>query len=185
MPKGFGFVHHSRTICCRAVPNPHLTIRDFFTAVAPGRLRRALRRHQVIGDVLRRGVEAAQSGEVAEGEVRDGVQLVHEAAVHALCVCVCVQFLRVSRLRETAGRRAAWRWHCKYLHVAAVSHGDIRRCARVQLVPTQPVAAVQSVAPLPTTSGRDRTPPSQCRILRSLQSSPRGPQAPLEKGLQR
>jgi hypothetical protein len=31
--RGFGFVHHSRTIFCRAVPNPNLTIRNFFIAV--------------------------------------------------------------------------------------------------------------------------------------------------------
>jgi hypothetical protein len=30
--RGFGFVHHSRTIFCRAVPNPNLTIRNFFIA---------------------------------------------------------------------------------------------------------------------------------------------------------
>jgi hypothetical protein len=30
---GFGFVHHSRTVFCRAVPNPNLTIRHFFIAV--------------------------------------------------------------------------------------------------------------------------------------------------------
>jgi hypothetical protein len=27
--RGFGFVHHSRTVFCRAAPNPNLTIRDF------------------------------------------------------------------------------------------------------------------------------------------------------------
>jgi hypothetical protein len=32
--RGFGFVHPSRTIFCRAVPNPYLTIRNFFIAVA-------------------------------------------------------------------------------------------------------------------------------------------------------
>jgi hypothetical protein len=31
--RGFGFVHHSRTLFCRAVPNPNLTIRNFFIAV--------------------------------------------------------------------------------------------------------------------------------------------------------
>ena len=31
--RGFGFVYHSRTIFCRAVPNPNLTIRNFFIAV--------------------------------------------------------------------------------------------------------------------------------------------------------
>ena len=31
--RGFGFVHHSRTLFCRAVPNPNITIRNFFVAV--------------------------------------------------------------------------------------------------------------------------------------------------------
>jgi hypothetical protein len=31
--RGFGFVHHSRTIFCRAVPNPNITIRNFSIAV--------------------------------------------------------------------------------------------------------------------------------------------------------
>jgi hypothetical protein len=31
--RGFGFVHHSRTLFCRAVPNPILTIRNFSIAV--------------------------------------------------------------------------------------------------------------------------------------------------------
>ena len=31
--RGFGFVHHSRTLFCRAVPNPNITIRNFFIAV--------------------------------------------------------------------------------------------------------------------------------------------------------
>jgi hypothetical protein len=30
--RGFGFVHHSRTLFCRAVPSPNLTIRNFFIA---------------------------------------------------------------------------------------------------------------------------------------------------------
>jgi hypothetical protein len=33
--RGFGFVHHSKTILCRAVPNPNLTIRNFCIAVSP------------------------------------------------------------------------------------------------------------------------------------------------------
>jgi hypothetical protein len=32
--RGFGFVHHSRTIFCRAVPNLSITIRHFFIAVS-------------------------------------------------------------------------------------------------------------------------------------------------------
>jgi hypothetical protein len=32
VPRGFGFVHHSRTIFGRAVPNPNITIRNFSTA---------------------------------------------------------------------------------------------------------------------------------------------------------
>jgi hypothetical protein len=31
--RGFGFVHHSRTLFCRAVPNLSITIRNFFIAV--------------------------------------------------------------------------------------------------------------------------------------------------------
>jgi hypothetical protein len=31
--RGFGFVHRSRTIFCRAVPNLSITIRNFFVAV--------------------------------------------------------------------------------------------------------------------------------------------------------
>jgi hypothetical protein len=30
VPRGFGFIHHSIAILYRAVPNPDLTIRDFF-----------------------------------------------------------------------------------------------------------------------------------------------------------
>jgi hypothetical protein len=31
--RGFGFVHHSRTLFCHAVPNPNITIRNFSIAV--------------------------------------------------------------------------------------------------------------------------------------------------------
>jgi hypothetical protein len=31
--RGFGCVHHSRTVFCRAVPNLNITIRNFFIAV--------------------------------------------------------------------------------------------------------------------------------------------------------
>jgi hypothetical protein len=34
--RGFGFVHCSRTSFCRAVPNPNITIRNFFIAVRWG-----------------------------------------------------------------------------------------------------------------------------------------------------
>jgi hypothetical protein len=37
VPRGFGFVYHSRTIFCRAVPNPSITIRNFVIAVPPRR----------------------------------------------------------------------------------------------------------------------------------------------------
>jgi hypothetical protein len=33
--RGFGFVHRSRTLFCRAVPNLSITIRNFFIAVRP------------------------------------------------------------------------------------------------------------------------------------------------------
>jgi hypothetical protein len=38
--RGFGSVHHSRTTFCRAVPNPNLTIRNFFFSVRCRRCRR-------------------------------------------------------------------------------------------------------------------------------------------------
>jgi hypothetical protein len=31
--RGFGYVHRSRTVFCRAVPNPNITIRNFCIAV--------------------------------------------------------------------------------------------------------------------------------------------------------
>jgi hypothetical protein len=34
--RGFGFVHHSRTVFCRAVPNPNLTIRNFSSLYGVG-----------------------------------------------------------------------------------------------------------------------------------------------------
>jgi hypothetical protein len=33
VPRGFGFVHHSIAILYHQVPNPNLTIRNFFIAV--------------------------------------------------------------------------------------------------------------------------------------------------------
>jgi hypothetical protein len=36
VPRGFGFVHHSIGILYHEVPNPNLTIRDFFIAVRWG-----------------------------------------------------------------------------------------------------------------------------------------------------
>jgi hypothetical protein len=42
--RGFGFVHHSRTIFCRAAPNPNLTIRNFCIAECP--LHSATRTHR-------------------------------------------------------------------------------------------------------------------------------------------
>jgi hypothetical protein len=36
VPRGFGFVHHSIAILYHEVPNPNLTIRNFFIAVSQG-----------------------------------------------------------------------------------------------------------------------------------------------------
>jgi hypothetical protein len=41
--RGFGFVHHSRTIIYRAVPNPNITIRDFFSSPCVFRARGSCR----------------------------------------------------------------------------------------------------------------------------------------------
>ena len=53
----FGFVHHSRTLYSRAVPNPHLTIRNFCIAVAQG------------AEQLRAGKAASEAG-ADEEEIR-------------------------------------------------------------------------------------------------------------------
>jgi hypothetical protein len=47
MPKGLGFVHHSRSLFCRAVPNPSITIRDFSITVRRRVRRRRMRRLRV------------------------------------------------------------------------------------------------------------------------------------------
>jgi hypothetical protein len=39
VPRGFGFVHHSIAILYHQVPNPNITIRNFFIAVRYGRVR--------------------------------------------------------------------------------------------------------------------------------------------------
>jgi hypothetical protein len=45
VPRGFGFVHHSIAILYHEVPNPNITIRNFFIGVggpdSPSALRRA------------------------------------------------------------------------------------------------------------------------------------------------
>jgi hypothetical protein len=42
--RGFGFVYHSRTLFCRAAPNPNITIRNFFIAARWPRRRGRRRR---------------------------------------------------------------------------------------------------------------------------------------------
>jgi hypothetical protein len=44
VPRGFGFVHHSIAILYHEVPNPNLTIRNFFIAVCGRGSQRAFRR---------------------------------------------------------------------------------------------------------------------------------------------
>ena len=73
--RGFGFVHRSIAIFCRAVPNPNITIRNFFIAVrcvllrpgdrgacAAGRARRAQARapaHPLLHARARAGFQQA------------------------------------------------------------------------------------------------------------------------------
>ena len=44
VPRGFGVVHHSIAILDHEVPNPNLTIRNFFIAVGGGKLLAAVLR---------------------------------------------------------------------------------------------------------------------------------------------
>jgi hypothetical protein len=73
--RGFGFGHHSRTIFCRAVPNPNLTIRNFFIARAhvPPAFRPQARADAARGELKRRrGTRQAdtQGVETKRTEVR-------------------------------------------------------------------------------------------------------------------
>jgi hypothetical protein len=72
--RGFGFVHHSRTLFCRAVPNLSITIRNFFIAV--GRTARGhWRGHCELDGQLRRqppgARRAARGGAAAARERRE------------------------------------------------------------------------------------------------------------------
>jgi hypothetical protein len=66
VPRGFGFVHHSIAILYHEVPNPNLTIRNFFIAVARSCCAACWRRLHPPPPPLR-SVEAA--GAAAEGAV--------------------------------------------------------------------------------------------------------------------
>jgi hypothetical protein len=65
---GFGFVHRSRTVFCRFVPNPNITIRHFFIAVPHERARGRQR-------VGRGGSQAC--GGLETSDAREGGQVVH------------------------------------------------------------------------------------------------------------
>ena len=65
MPRGFGFVHHSRTVFCRAVPNPNTTIRNFFVAVPRPRATRAV----VGGEQVREGPQQQRAHGGRQGRV--------------------------------------------------------------------------------------------------------------------
>jgi hypothetical protein len=66
--RGFGFVHRSRTLFCRAVPNPNVTIRNFFIAA---RERDAPRAQLLLH------VQAAHQRHRLEQDRVHGVVLVH------------------------------------------------------------------------------------------------------------
>ena len=58
-PRGFGFVHHSIAILYHEVPNPYLTIRNFFIAVSRPNRPDSHATHQCTADgQMRRTVEA-------------------------------------------------------------------------------------------------------------------------------
>jgi hypothetical protein len=68
VPRGFGFVHHSIAIFYHQVPNPNLTIRNFFIAVSPwprargptpGRARSTCRRRRARAGSRRGGAAPA------------------------------------------------------------------------------------------------------------------------------
>ena len=58
--RGFGFVHHSRTLFCRAVPNLSITIRNFFIAVRRRLSPRCERAKRIVTSRLHRRRAQAQ-----------------------------------------------------------------------------------------------------------------------------
>jgi hypothetical protein len=68
MPRGLGFVHHSIAILYHEVPNPNITIRNFFIA-AGGAARR-----ERVGDMLRAAGQRRRDG-VDGVAVGDGLHL--------------------------------------------------------------------------------------------------------------
>jgi hypothetical protein len=63
----FGFVYHSRTLFCRAVPNPNLTIRNFCIAVRPQEREAAHERSLVAPDDKAEQRAAAKAIRAAAG----------------------------------------------------------------------------------------------------------------------
>jgi hypothetical protein len=76
--RGFGFVHHSRTIFCRAVPNLSITIRNFFIAVRYTPL-------CVVVPYAHTPVGAANEEQVALAQV-DECELCHWWSVHRVAL---------------------------------------------------------------------------------------------------
>jgi hypothetical protein len=99
--RGFGFVHHSRTLFCRAVPNPNLTIRKLLhrrTAAPPWTW---IAQGAVVG---RRVAAAAERHPV----VAWFDQLVHQSApvVWTAAATVNAPHLRESAVGESRGEGA-------------------------------------------------------------------------------
>jgi hypothetical protein len=104
--RGVGFVHHSRTIFYRAVPNPDITIRNFFIAVREqeSRVPTSCGRSGGRGHVRRGVVE----------EVLQQRQLVHLRLREALCLVVAHPEAAAPRRTGGRGGGRCWRrWGCR------------------------------------------------------------------------
>jgi hypothetical protein len=117
--RGFGFVHRSRTLFCRAAPNPNIAIRHFFIAVCDQARRAFLclptwvhagereQRREELEDA-KHTVDAARSRCVSLGtRVRESRHL--ESSAGALARLVSWSVCRVG---ERIRSRPVWSQHC-------------------------------------------------------------------------
>jgi hypothetical protein len=109
--RGFGFVHHSRTLFCRAVPNPNITIRDFCIAV---------RGAAAGGGDVRRNADA-------EGEVRAGGLIRKRRRRRRRRRCCCVARGPGDLERETAPVKSPAPDQSKSRDVGLIGCQSVRR----------------------------------------------------------
>jgi hypothetical protein len=85
--RGFGFVHHSRTLFCRAVPNPNITIRIFCIAVSQRDAKEGRHALGDASDALRRAEDAAAGARKEEVRWRSQAAAAEAEAERLAAAC--------------------------------------------------------------------------------------------------